>query len=507
MHAASKEYETEIHFQKCYGVMAEIFDEHNNLDDLLPAEGYRFLDLGCAPGGFSSFLLEDHRCKSGFGVTLPALSGGFPVRVRSDRFFLQQADLFEVGPADLLASDVHVCICDAQYLRNNISWDDKYRGVRCRSKQHGVWALLAKQFWLGLSKLLTGGILIFRFGWRDPGPEDPATVWYKRQTLRLFTLLHDVFEEVREIKSDYFNALQSSFYVCCLNFDRDRFQSRQIAKLLGYAFNYLVTTEIQDASELEIFHQVDKIRSSERDGTISAMLDRINKLRLVHEQSRERHKKSEARREDPRAVLLLAGLPEGMSNQELQDAMAKFGRVLRIDRDNDGAEASVQFAFPEHAQTAAYALGRGGTAEGSLAQDTRAWLRGDDQGSQDNWSQEWQSQKRASSGAWQNGDSWHSRGANGWHGCNGGYSGGRGWSAASWSAGDSDSSAATTGAHVASSGGPGSPATNGSDSSASSKGSGRKGWSPNGYVNGSADADGKGYGRRRKGYGGGWNGT
>ena len=30
---------------------------------------------------------------------------------------------------------------------------------RCRSKQHGVWALLVKQFWLGLSRLLPGGML------------------------------------------------------------------------------------------------------------------------------------------------------------------------------------------------------------------------------------------------------------------------------------------------------------------------------------------------------------
>ena len=80
-------------------------------------------------------------------------------------------DLFELGPQDLIAKDVHVCICDAQYMRNEVAWDEKYTGVRCRSKQHGVWALLVKQFWLGLSRLLTGGMLIFRFGWRDGPPE------------------------------------------------------------------------------------------------------------------------------------------------------------------------------------------------------------------------------------------------------------------------------------------------------------------------------------------------
>ena len=126
--ALTADYETEVHFQKCYGVMAEIFEAHDSLVGALPADGFNFLDLGCAPGGFSSFLLDDARCRTGFGVTLPTKVGGFPMRLRSDKFLVQQADLFEVGPDDLLASDVHICICDAQYLRNEISWDAQYRG-------------------------------------------------------------------------------------------------------------------------------------------------------------------------------------------------------------------------------------------------------------------------------------------------------------------------------------------------------------------------------------------
>eukprot|EP00928_Gymnodinium_smaydae_P026438 TRINITY_DN20766_c0_g1_i2.p1 TRINITY_DN20766_c0_g1~~TRINITY_DN20766_c0_g1_i2.p1 ORF type:complete len:420 (-),score=108.72 TRINITY_DN20766_c0_g1_i2:82-1341(-) len=323
-------------------------------------------------------------CKSGFGVTLPSLAGGFPVRVRDSRFFLQQGDLFEIGPTDLLASDVHVCICDAQYLRNNISWDDKYRGVRCRSKQHGVWALLTKQFWLGLSRLNAGGILIFRFGWRDPGPEDPATVWYKRQTLRLFTLLRDLFEEVRDVKSDYFNALQSSFYVCCSNFDREKFVSREVGKLLGNNFNYLVTTEIEDSNDLEILAPVDKIRTPEVDEQLSEMLDRINKLRLINEESRKRHQQTEARRDDPRAILHLDPLPESLGDQELHEALSKFGRVKRVDR--VGSKASVQFAFVDQAKSAAAALGGGADILGA---NVRVSLNDNEDG----WSREWTAQQ------------------------------------------------------------------------------------------------------------------
>jgi len=287
------QYETEVHFQKCFGVMDELFEAHDYLIGLVPENGFRFLDLGCAPGGFSSYLLQDARCQMGFGVTLPSSLGGFPMRLRCPNFLLQQGDLFELGPQDLVAKEVHVCICDAQYMRNEVAWDEKYTGVRCRSKQHGVWALLVKQFWLGLSRLLPGGMLIFRFGWRDGPPEDLATVWYKQCTLRLFALLHDLFAQVKDVKSDHFNALQSSFYVCCSGFDRRKFEDREVAKLLGNTFNYLVTTRIGDPNQLEILQQVDSIRTSELDENITQMLDRIEKLRLIHEQSRKWHERWE----------------------------------------------------------------------------------------------------------------------------------------------------------------------------------------------------------------------
>ena len=34
--------------------------------------------------------------------------------LRSSNFLLQQGDLFELGPGDLICKEVHICICDAQ---------------------------------------------------------------------------------------------------------------------------------------------------------------------------------------------------------------------------------------------------------------------------------------------------------------------------------------------------------------------------------------------------------
>mmetsp|Transcript_5382 Transcript_5382/g.13011 ORF Transcript_5382/g.13011 Transcript_5382/m.13011 type:complete len:465 (-) Transcript_5382:102-1496(-) len=369
--AVTAEYETEVHFQKCYGVISEIFEAHHSLDQELPQEGFTFLDLGCAPGGFSSFLLNDARCKNGFGVTLPSKVGGFPVRLKSDRYLVQRADLFELGPDDLLASDVHICICDAQYLRNETAWDAQYRGVRCRGKQHGVWALLCKQFWLAMTKLNAGGVLIFRFGWRDD--EDLATVWYKKCALRLFSLLHDLFDVVNDVKSDHYNALQSSFYVCCTGFNRQKFLARQVAKLLGKNFNYLITTPVWDANELEILAEVDKIRTEATDKKISDMLDRVEKLRRVHEDSRKRHEQRVAEYNDPWAVVFISPAPSTMSEQDLNKVFSVYGRVKRIVRDGE-AEVAVQFESQYQAKAAASAL----RAICHFGSEVKVWTREDD---------------------------------------------------------------------------------------------------------------------------------
>lgn len=43
---------------------------------------------------------------------------------------LKTKQLDPAGPQDLVAKEVHVCICDAQYMRNEVAWDEKYTGVR-----------------------------------------------------------------------------------------------------------------------------------------------------------------------------------------------------------------------------------------------------------------------------------------------------------------------------------------------------------------------------------------
>lgn len=347
------EHETEVHFQKCYGVLEEIFNLHENFNDYLPV-GFYFLDLGCAPGGFSQYLLDDTRCQGGFGVTLTNRSGGFPIRVHCDNFFLQLADLFEVARDDLVACNVDFLLCDAQYMRNNVAWDDNYAGVRLRSKQHGVWALLVKQLWLGLWRLNLGGVCVFRFGWKDV--YDDPTQWYKRCSYRLFTLLMSLFVSVSDVKSDFFNAKHSSFYVVCYGFRKDVFEEREVAAIFEKTFGDLVYSTTDDYMTIEILHEVDVFRTSDQDELISGMLDRVNKLRLIHLESSKWQEKRNLAPEsrEKHTTVCVRPLAPCMSLHRLEILVHLYGRVVHcaIEEKEEGRTGVVVFSNDDQARQA-----------------------------------------------------------------------------------------------------------------------------------------------------------
>ena len=84
-------YETNVHFQKSFMVLDEIFRTHANFPEL--PQDFTYVDLGCAPGGFSGFLTSDERCAQGVGYTLALDLGGFPVLVSDPRLTVHYTDL------------------------------------------------------------------------------------------------------------------------------------------------------------------------------------------------------------------------------------------------------------------------------------------------------------------------------------------------------------------------------------------------------------------------------
>lgn len=114
-------------------------------------------------------------------------------------------------------------------------------------------------------------------------------MWYKRTATRLFTLLSILFKRTKEVKSDYYNILDSSFYVCATGFDREKFLGLKIEEILQNTFEELMFSSAHDdVSEHAVLSEMDEYRSVESDGTIHALLHRVEQLRVVHEQSSQR---------------------------------------------------------------------------------------------------------------------------------------------------------------------------------------------------------------------------
>jgi hypothetical protein len=308
---AQAEYDTEIHFQKCYGVMTEVFEAHQSFPAL--PEAFHFLDLGCAPGGFSTYLLNDARCAMGYGVTLSAESGGFPARImkhaKANRYALQYGDLFRMEPKELAAtSNIYFVIADAQYLNDGLAYAEagRYTGARCSTKQNGIWALTLKQMWLGFDRLETGGSFMIRFGWKDYG--DQWSVWYKACALRLFQLLYAVFGDgdgppaaelfggagpdgasfsadlnaVRCCKSSYFNTSTSSFYIVASGFRRQAYLDLKVAELLRKEIDTLTAKDSGDHDILDVVVVAEDVSTK-----VEEELAKIEKLREIGENTKK----------------------------------------------------------------------------------------------------------------------------------------------------------------------------------------------------------------------------
>ncbi|KAH9938834.1 uncharacterized protein BXZ73DRAFT_76337 [Epithele typhae] len=84
-------------FEQMRRVMSEL--DHFGVGLVPPAGEFKFLDIGCAPGGFSSYILTKNRQAHGTGVTLDIFQGGYPVLLEKRcqrRYTLVLRDLLQL---------------------------------------------------------------------------------------------------------------------------------------------------------------------------------------------------------------------------------------------------------------------------------------------------------------------------------------------------------------------------------------------------------------------------
>ncbi|KAG8902818.1 hypothetical protein FRB99_004085 [Tulasnella sp. 403] len=136
----------------------------------------RFLDLGCAPGGFSKWLLEMNPAAHGVGVTLAEEDHGLAMSFvgwsddDKDRYTFIEANTKDVGTWELIAGslpDIGICdlvVADARYRDKNTTsrgWHDPSRGGKLATpRNYTARAVHTSQTMLALQHLVDGGTLV-----------------------------------------------------------------------------------------------------------------------------------------------------------------------------------------------------------------------------------------------------------------------------------------------------------------------------------------------------------
>lgn len=411
---ATDEHVARVHYQKTYQVLCEVFEKHAAA--LRDADS--FLDLGCAPGGFSARILDERSTCKGFGVTLPVNEGGFPLLIDLDRLHVQAADLMDLrGPSDLdCPGGVDVVMADAQDLGRRSHQERQLRGgkgaagrsagrgdagggggrggaakvgVQAAHAALGIWAITLQEVMLACGSLRDGGTFFFRFGWRGRGATEEY--WYREATTRLLALVLANFASVVPFKSEFSHQADACFYVVCTGFKQEVYAAADLEeKLRDTIASILACREVRRLPSL--LEAMKEFATPEARESINGLLDLVSRMRAVGVATRQHLEgtcaggsKGKGRdavnsRPNPQAGLWISPLPFNLTIQRLQERLERFGKIANIRRKAHpigvGADAVVHFAQPAHAAAALHAIMElkvlGGSIRAQLLCDAQA---------------------------------------------------------------------------------------------------------------------------------------
>ncbi|KAJ3154613.1 hypothetical protein HDU89_007851 [Geranomyces variabilis] len=193
-----------------------------------------FLDLGCAPGGFSKWVLEQNPEARGMGVTLPPEVGGLPMimegvlqdetrygciyRDVTDRpaeiSYAHPADSKERAAVDCSPPQCDLVIAGSIY-RDEHTADPSRTGpppVRQRARQ----TLIFSQLLAALRNLQPGGTLVVVSNMKP-----------HLHNLEILCFLKEVFGSLVPVKPKQVHTIRSSFYLVALDFNLDAANARK----------------------------------------------------------------------------------------------------------------------------------------------------------------------------------------------------------------------------------------------------------------------------------------
>ena len=160
-----------------------------------------FLDLGCAPGGFSKFILENNPNSRGLGITLPTIPLLKTGVLSSSRYTVDTADITKINFGAYRAP--HKRLAETGY--DLIIAGAFPTGMSITSGERATLAL--SQLHVVLSYLQDGGTCVMVAGTKP-------WLW----TIEMFAVLRRVFQSVTPAKHGKIHADRSSCYFVCRGF-------------------------------------------------------------------------------------------------------------------------------------------------------------------------------------------------------------------------------------------------------------------------------------------------
>jgi hypothetical protein len=256
--------------------------------------------------------------------------GGYRILFEDPRFAVQEGDLMAVTPTETNGDGVHVCVADAQYLRDHISMNSKYLGRRAVVEDLGIWCLTTKELWIALSKLTDGGLFVFRFGWTGVSGDE----WYEICTYKMFALLLTCFAAVHPFKSEFSHTADATFYVVCRNFDRSKAAAVNCLQQLEQSFEFCLTCPSlsEDVIATGFLPQIQV--ASEMKARIDPMLSYVVRLMEIGQASQKWIKEREAEKAaqaDNDYVVVVSPVPSQLSSSKIAQVFGIYGRVMKVD--------------------------------------------------------------------------------------------------------------------------------------------------------------------------------
>jgi len=213
-----------------------------------------FLDVGCCPGGFSSYILSKNLQSNGVGISLAVESGGHGLLLEENlrpRLDLNTADLtcYQLGPATIAdpklqhlpfdpdARPFDLVLLDGHPLRTHASQPITYDQMKSR--------LLISQLIIGLQAIAISGTVIMKLA----KPEDPVTA----KILYMFDMLS---LELVTWKPVCMHATRNTFYMVAKGFGYGK-QGHRLREWLDMLKALWVSLMYGGANSLRVFSAMD----------------------------------------------------------------------------------------------------------------------------------------------------------------------------------------------------------------------------------------------------------